>query len=222
MRGRWGRIRVIGGVLAAILSDLRRRAWWAYRRGGVPVYSPPTTIVARLPAERGTYVPRVTAIWQPLAADALPVQRVALLGREPDDALPLAFIDVTDRPDIADLPRVISGADGQDTTLIGMQWLADRAEHRIILVITVVEPVACTWAVSFDPRRWAETLQHVADTGELFVAWDRTSQPERPGRKPGVPLTRLPSAGLLLPLNQLARVQLRAILNAWVAETAME
>src|SRR5919202_3557312 len=78
MRSYWGRTRAVMRLLVAIFSDLRRRAWWAYRAGGLHIHTPRTTIVARRPAEGRTYAPVVTAAWRPLAAHARPVRLLTL------------------------------------------------------------------------------------------------------------------------------------------------
>ncbi len=216
MRTYWGRAGAIMGLLVAILSDLRRRAWWAYRAGGLHVHAPRTTIVAPCPAERQTYVPVVTAIWRPVVARALPVEAASTWIREPGDTLPVVWIDVTDRPDIADLPRALSserGASG-NPPLLGTQWLADHATNQIVLVVTFVEPVSCTWALSFDVPHWKAALARIAASGELFVAWDELPSSENTanGARDAV-ITALPTRGVFLPLNRPA--QLRAILMDW-------
>ncbi len=216
MRTYWGRAGAIMGLLVAIFSDLRRRAWWAYRAGGLHVHAPRTTIVAPRPAERQTYVPVVTAIWRPVVARALPVEAASTWIREPGDALPVVWIDVTDRPDIADLPRVLSSERGArgNPPLLGTQWLADHATNRTVLIVTFVEPVTCTWALSFDVPRWIEVLKQIAESGELFVAWDVVLPPwAREDGGLGRATTTMPGNGLLLQIP--ASTQLRPILAMW-------
>src|SRR5919199_3936434 len=103
MSSAWRRAGAIAGLLVTIFSDLRRRAWWAYRTGGMHASTPRTTIVAPRPVERHAYVPVVTDVWRAVVAGALPVQGVSTWMREADVVLPVAWVDVTDRPDVADL-----------------------------------------------------------------------------------------------------------------------
>ena len=219
MRRPWGRARAMLGLLAAIFSDLGRRAWWAYRRGGLHMYQPHVTVVARRPGERHTYVPMVTDVWRPVVAQALPVRAVAAAVEEPDDAIPIVWIDVRDRPDIADLPRVLQSerAIGDDVPLVGTQWLADPDAQRTMLLVTYAEPVACTWAISFDVPRRLGTLERIAAAGELFVAWNEPPS-EGDDEEGGPALTELPAAGLLLPAGRPA--QLEAILTMWAEQLA--
>ena len=219
MRKRWGRTSAILGLLVAIFSDLRRRAWWAYRARGMHAHAPRTTIVARRPAERQSYVPVATAEWRPLLQGALPVVTTALSTREQADPLPVVVVDVADRPDIADLPRVLESerGGGIDPSLLGTQWLMDHAAGRAVLIVTFVEPVACTFAISFAVPRHLSVLHPVAGNGELFVTWEGPSpiDVDMPDMHPR-------AEGLLLTLGGSARIQLRAILAAWQARPAVE
>ena len=216
MRTRWGRFGAMMGLLVAIFSQLARRAWWAYRARGLHLHAPRTSVVMPRPAARHTYVPEVTSVWRPVVDQALPVRAVATAIREGGVLLSVAWIDVTTRPDIADLPRVLrsEGGAGDDVGLVGTQWLADHATNQIVLVVTFVEPVSCTWALSFDLPRWKAALERIAAAGELFVAWDELPSPENTanGARDAV-ITALPARGVLLPLSRPA--QLRAILMEW-------
>lgn len=210
MRTPWSRTGAILALLGAIFSALGRRAWWSYRGRGAHGYAPRATLVARRPAERHSYVPRVTPAWETVVAGALPIQAEATVQQEADEALPVIWIDVAERPDIADLPRVLSGgaAAGDGPALVAVQWLADAPLQRTVLVVTVVEPVTCTWAVNFELPRQRPLLERIAEVGEIFVAWS-----DLPPAGHEDDTRRLPSEGLLLRLDNL--VQLNAILTLW-------
>jgi hypothetical protein len=214
----WRRTRAIVSLLVTIFSDLRRRAWWAYRTGGIHTQAPRMTIVAPRPVERHAYVPVVTDVWRAVVARALPVQGAATWMREAEVILPVAWIDVTDRPDVADLPRVLSsGRDASaDRPVLGTQWLVDEAAQRTVLVVTFVEPVACTFALSFDVPRRLAVLRQIADASELCIAWEVPPRPwnENDDRSDRV-ITAMPDYGLRLPISRSA--QLRAIVSMWAA-----
>ena len=215
MRIPWSRAGAILGLLVAIFSDLTRRAWWAYRRGGLHAAPPRVTLVARRPAQRHTYVPQVTANWRPVAARALPIQAVATVIRDAHEPLPIVWIDVRDRPDIADLPRVLrSSRAAGGPPLVGTQWLADADRHQTVLVVTVVEPVSATWALSFDIPRHIRLLERIASAGEFFIAWNEPPSPrEAEDDDLGPVLATLPAEGVLLSVDRPA--QLYAILAMW-------
>jgi hypothetical protein len=222
MRNQWGRAGAVMRLLAAIFSDLGRRTWWAYRARGLHTPMPRTTIVAPRPADRQTYVPVVTETWRPVVAGALPVQAAARLTRPQSTALPVVWIDVTDRPDIADLPRVIAAgrAASDSSPLAGTQWLADHAAHQTVLIVTFVEPVSCTWALRFDIPRRIGILERVAGAGQLLVAWDAPpATVDEDGEQDAV-ITATPARGLLLPIT--TTTQLRAILRMWAGRLAVE
>ncbi len=219
MRTQWSRAGAVLGLLAAIFSDLRRRAWWAYRRGGLAAYEPRTTIVAPRPAEWNVGMPNVDANWRAVVDRALAVEVGGVVLGDGDDALPVAWIDVGERPDVADLPRVLaSGADaGDGPPLIATQWLAEPAGQRVILVATLVEPVACTWAVSFDLPRRRALLERIAEAGALWVAWSDLPPADQ---EPDPVLAVLPDSGLLLPLNGRAQLQLDVAVRSWAPPRA--
>ena len=218
MSSGWRRARAVAGLLVTIFSDLRRRAWWAYRTGGIHTHAPRTTVVAPRPVERHAYVPVVTDVWRAVAARALPVQGVTTWTREADEILPVAWIDVTDRPDVADLPRVLSsGRDASaDRPVLGTQWLVDEPANRTLLVVTFVEPVGCTFALSFDIPRHLAILRQIADAAELCIAWEMPPRTwEEHDDRSGQVMTAMPDHGLRLPISRPA--QLRAILSMWAA-----
>ncbi len=220
MRTQWSRAGAVLGLLAAIFSDLRRRAWWAYRRGGLPAYEPRTTIVAPRPAEWNMVMPNVDANWRAVVERALAAQAGGVVLGDGGDSLPVVWIDAGERPDIADLPRVLgSGADaGDGPPLIAAQWLADLERQRVVLVATLVEPVACTWAIGFDLPRRRALLERIVEEGALWVAW--SDLPPRADQEPDPVLTALPDSGLLLPLNGRARLQLGTTVRAWARPQA--
>lgn len=223
MRPRWGRVGAGLGLLVAIFSDLRRRAWWAYRAGGLHAHGPDAMIVAPRPAAPRAYVPEVTGIWRPVIARALPVEAIGMALRELDDPMPIVWIDASARPDLIDLPRVLHAEahahDGRP--LVATQWLADHAARQALLVVTVAEPVTCTFVLSFEVPRWLPALDGMADAGELFVAWDVSPlAANRQGGPAGPVLRTLPDQGVLVPLNRPA--QLRATLRAWATQFPAE
>lgn len=209
MRGRWGRAGAISGLLLAIFGDLGRRAWWAYRSGAAHNRPTRTSIVARRPVERATHVPLITPAWQPFVAQALPVQVAAVALTEHDEQLPVIWIDVPQRPDVADLPRVLNHpVPVPDAPMLATQWLADLPARRVVLVVTFVEPVACSWAMSFDLQRWMPTLELVATAGLLVVAL-RNPPRVLEGQAPLISLNDIPQP-IQLPIT--TTVQLHAIL----------
>lgn len=217
----WGRLGVALGLLAAIFSDLRRRAWWAYRARGVDNDWPRTTIVARRPVERQSYVPVVTPMWAAVAARALPVFDAAVMQRDEDDALPVVFVNTAARPDIADLPRVLRDSPASDgPPVMATQWLVDEAAGRALLVVTYVEPVACTWALSFDVPGRRGVLEAIAVAGELFVAWDARSTPQEEDGAPERLIPTVPRRGLLLSISR--PTQIHAILALWAERLSVE
>ena len=207
MGRQWNRLGPGLRLLLAIVTDLGRRAWWAYRAHGLHAASPQTTLVAPRPADALPNTPLVTPAWRAVADRALPVRGLAAWRRDKDDLVPVVWIDVNTRPDIADLPRVLEMEHGarDARTLAATQWLADMSAHRAVLVVTFVEPVATTWALSSDLRRWGAELHRFDAPDELVVAW--AAAPAEP-----MPLLAEPPApGLLLALNR--PYQLRAILR---------
>lgn len=206
----WSRTGAILALLGAIVSGLGRRAWWAYRGRGWHGSAPRTTIVARRPTDRYSYVPRVTPAWNVVVAGALPIQAEATVLKGPDEVLPVIWIDVAERPDIADLPRVLAGdqAAGDGPPLLAAQWLADCPGQRIVLVVTVVEPVTCTWAVNFELPHRRLLLERIVDAGELFVGWSDLALVGLEDEPSG-----LPREGLLLRMDN--RAELNAILAMW-------
>ncbi len=215
MRTYWGRASAITGLLAAIFSDLRRRTWWAYRAGSHHTFRPTTTIVARRPAAHSTYVPVVTENWRSVVTKALPIGTVERSIRETGEIVPVVWIDVAGRPDIADLPRVLrSGREaGDGPALVGTQWLADQATYRTVLAVTVVEPVAASWALSFDLPRCRAILAQIANASEFFVAWNMSPLGASGEGEVERATAGLPLHGLLLTVDRPA--QLRAILTMW-------
>ena len=209
MRGRWGRAGAMAGLLVAIFGDLGRRAWWAYRGGASAQRPTRTSIVARRPADRATHVPLITPAWQHFVAQALPVQAAAVALTDEGSQLPVVWIDTANRPDVADLPRVLSHvAHPSDTPVLATQWLADLPAHRVVLVVSVIEPVTCSWALSCDLLRYKPVLELAAITGELVLA-QRNPPTVYAGHLPLIPLREIPLS-LRLPLA--STVQLHAIL----------
>lgn len=207
MRTWWRRKSAVVGLLAAIFSDLRRRAWWAYRHGSSDGYRPTVGVTARRRVEHTTYVPTLSASWQSVAAHALPVLEAEVIMTDEGTPQPTILVDITARPDVSDTPRVLR----QERTatgghvVVGTQWLADLDHDRILLVVTFIEPVASTWALSFDVPRTLAALQQIAARSDISVVW---TQADRPGAES----TTL-SDGIHLTVTRSS--QLKAILGAW-------
>ncbi len=208
MRTWWRRTSAMVGLLAAIFSDLRRRAWWAYRHGSSEGFTPLVAVSARRRTEYETYIPTVTPSWQAVAARALPVLDAKIID-EAGESRPTVMVDVTERPDVYDTPRVLrqerTTSAGQ--AVVGTQWLADLDHERVLLVVTFVEPVSSTWALSFDIPRTIAVLQMIATSSDITIIWARaeTSVDE------SLPLASL--EGVHLTITRPA--QLRAILSTW-------
>jgi hypothetical protein len=213
------RIGTITGLLIAILSDLRRRAWWAYRSTEMHRRQPIPMIIAQRPVEATPYVPQVTPPWRAVAETALPVIASALLIEEGGTLQPIIWIKADQRPDVGDLPRVlrVEQSDKQNP-LVATQWLADLPHSLAIVVITYIEPVACTWAISFNLHNDHTVLEHICTTARLFVAFNEPSRSGQPSSQQFIVSAALPTAHLSLPIE--SPHHLRAILNQWAEYSA--
>lgn len=208
------RVGTITGLLLAILSDLRRRAWWAYRSTEIHRRQPIPMIIAQRPADALPYVPQVTPPWRAVADAALPVAGAALVIEEGGTLQPIVWLNVDQRPDVGDLPRVLrTEQDESDQPLIATQWLADLPHSQAIVVITYIEPVACTWAVSFNLQNDRTVLEQIATTACLIVAFNHPPSSSQPSKQLFIVSTALPVAHLTLPIE--APHHLRAILSQW-------
>lgn len=208
MRTRLSRLGAIGGLALAIFGMLGRRVWWSYRAQALHQQRPRPAIVARKSAP-SFLVPRVTADWQRVAAQALPV-RAAAVSVEPENTLlPVVWIDAHDRPEVADLPRVLRS--NRDQPIVATQWLADD-QARAILVITFVEPVVTTWALSFEIHRWLPVLQMIATTAHCRIALDRPPAAALHADDLAVLVDRDVPPGIDVPITTPAH--LRALLHA--------
>ncbi len=208
------RVGTITGLLFAIVSDLRRRAWWAYRSGEIHRRQPVPMIIAQRPADALPYVPQVTPPWRAVADSALSVTSAALVIEEGGTLQPLVWIEADQRLDVADLPRVLRAEqDEQDQPLVATQWLADLPRSLAIVVITYIEPVACTWAISFNLQNDHTVLEQIATTACLIVAINDTPTSNQPSKQQYILPTALPAAHLSLPIE--APHHLRAILSQW-------
>jgi hypothetical protein len=150
----------------------------------------------------------------------LPVLKAGAL-EQLEQQLPLVAVDVATRPDVADLPRVLRGGPAAGgTPAMATQWLVDYEAGWTILVVTFVEPVACTFALSFDVPRWIDVLQQIAEAGELVVAWDIPDGARQRGAdRPAARQTNIPGDGLRFSIDRPG--QLRAILAAWSERLAV-
>lgn len=212
MRTWWRRTSASVGLLAAIFSDLRRRAWWAYRHGAAEGYRPSVGVTARLRAEQMTYVPTLSASWQNVVAHALPVLDAAVLTNEDGTPRPTIIVDVSERPEVSDAPRVLrqERMTSAGRATVGTQWLADLDHERVLLIVTFVEPVSSTWAFSFDVPRTVALLQQIAVSSDISIIWgqaDTDLQTSKPST---------PSEGVHLTITRPA--QLSAILAAWAEQ----
>lgn len=207
MRGRLGRISVMGGLILAIFGALGRRVWWTYRPRALHQRGPRPAIVQRQLAEPVLHVPRVTADWRPLAQQAISVQAAALLVEADGALVPVVWIDAREHAAISDLPRVLRN---NDPPLVATQWLADD-DRAAVLVATFVEPVIATWALRFERGRCEAVLHALATAARFFVALDQPP-PTGPTTLPIV--MRLdPHSSITLPLTTPAH--LRALLQAF-------
>jgi len=211
MRLRIGRFGAMLRLLLAIFADLRRRAWWAYRTGGAHLHVPRTSIVSRRSHAEQVAVPRVTAAWRPLAARAIPVYAAATMPTTHNDLLPIMWIDCSDRLDIADLPRVLYAEQDHDPPIVVTQWLADPPAQSVVLVVTFVEPVECTFALRVDLQPWSSVLEHVVFGGQLYIALDQSPRQEELDTALAFAWSTPLPQGLLVPIATTA--QLRAILS---------
>lgn len=217
MRTRWSRTTAILGLLIAIFSDLRRRAWWLGRRSAFEAVPHPTTLVTTRSVEQLGHVPRVGWLWRPVVERALPVQSTATFPGPDGRPLPMVTIDVADRPEIADLPRVLATeVQAERQAVVGTNWLADPSLSQTVLVVTFVEPVTCTWAIGFDLPRCQALLNQVADGHELYVAWHSAPNAETMPADQPFDATTPPAHGLLLRVGR--PDHLRAILDEWTTE----
>ena len=216
MRDRFDRAGAITRLLMAIFNDLSRRTWWAYRsRSQVP--PPRTTIVARRPMERHQHVPKVTPAWEPLVAQSLPARAVAAARSNAGDLRPVVWIDAADRPDITDLPRVLMSVQyDAEPPVVATQWLVDPAEKHIVLIVTFVEPVVCSWAISLAWPQARPLLEQVLAAADLVVALGEWHQ--RASDTNVLPVVAEPAQheSIWLPITSL--VQLRAILDGLAVE----
>jgi hypothetical protein len=137
----------------------------------------------------------------------------------PDDhLLPMIVVDVADHPEIADLPRVLAAeVHSESQVIVGANWLADPVLSQAVLVVTFVEPVTCTWAISFDLPRCLTGLEYIARGYEFLVVWYPDEAPEFPSEElSGASRDAAEPRGLLLRVGR--PDHLRAILNGWLAE----
>ncbi|HSL59177.1 MAG TPA: hypothetical protein VK866_15125 [Acidimicrobiales bacterium] len=112
---------------------------------------------------------------------AVPVVSVGRTTVEGDDrALPAVLLDVSDRPDVADLARVhaLEGV-GDVRTAAAVRTVGDPADWLIRLDVAVDRPVRCRFHVVTGLVASLGLLRDVADTGLLVIA---TGEPE-PGAR---------------------------------------
>ena len=163
-------------------------------------------------------IPAVGSLWRPVVDRALPVRATGMLRSTDDNMVPMIVLDVTEHPEIADLPRVLATeVTLENPATVGANWLADPSVSQAVLVVTFVEPVTCTWAIGFDLPRCQTLLEQVAEGHELYVAWH--VDPVE-GLKPENATSA--ASGEISPPGLLLRVgrpdHLRAILQGWTTE----
>ncbi len=181
MSREWSRWRAIAGLLLAIFNDLRRRAWWAYRRGGLAPVEPRVALIARRETQTRPYAPRVTSAWQALAERALPIAAAGIAIVQQRAIVPVVWIDVADRPEIGDLPRVLHQERAAGAPVVATQWLHDAATQTVLLVITFVDPATSSWALRFDPVTHAGLLERIIRSGRLIVLCESPLDPNEHG-----------------------------------------
>lgn len=111
-------------------------------------------------------------------------------------AYPTVVLDVTDRPDVADLARVhaIEGI-GDLVTTVAM------AETGVFLTVRLTSPVRASFTIAFSVPEHLEVLEHAALTGNLLLA---TTIPAPDGDNPpwlAIDLDGPRLAALLAPLD---------------------
>ncbi len=91
-------------------------------------------------------------------------------------AFPTVVLDVTGRPDVADLARVhaIEGIGDLTTTL-------EEVPGGLTLTVRLTRPVRATFAIAFRLPEHLEVLEHGALTGNLLLA---TTTPAAEGENP--------------------------------------
>jgi hypothetical protein len=121
-----------------------------------------------------------------LRAEALAIHCV---GSTPS-GLPsqILHVDATDRPDVADLPRVYA-SELTEPMMLAAAWgyrvFEDDAE--VLVRVEVTSPVVCTFAVVVSIRNHGPALRRIVDEGTIILS---TICPDHEG---------LPLIGLLVP-----------------------
>jgi hypothetical protein len=97
--------------------------------------------------------------------------RVLVMMLDPDpDVVPLVFVDVSHRPDVADLPRVqMSEGMGEMTTTWAVSDIPTRAA-MVELICTYHRPVRTRYRVRFPLREKAAFVESISVTGQVGIA----------------------------------------------------
>ena len=106
---------------------------------------------------------------------------------------PTVVIDVTDRPDVADLPRVHAQEGIGD-----IRTLVDVRGDEMLMTVLLTTPVAARFTVRFSLESHVQLLAHAAIAGHLLLA---TSDPT--GEQPlwlAIDIDRRRLAEVLVPL----------------------
>ena len=90
------------------------------------------------------------------------------------DWYPTLHVDVTDRPDVADLARVHAVEGVGDLTTS-----ASVVGGRLLLGVALTSPVTCRFSLDLGPEH-AELLVDAAVSGHLLLATTPPEAPERP------------------------------------------
>jgi hypothetical protein len=181
MSREWSRWRAIAGLLLAILNDVRRRAWWAYRRGSLAPVEPRIALIARRETQARPYAPRLTPAWQALAERALRIEAAGIAIVRQRAVVPVVWIDAAERPEIRDLPRVLRQERAAGEPVVATQWLHDSGTRTVLLVITFVDPATSSWALRFDPATHAALLERIIRSGRLIVLCESPLDPNEHG-----------------------------------------
>jgi hypothetical protein len=116
-------------------------------------------------------------------------------------AFPTVVIDVTDRPDVADLPRVHAQEGIGD-----IRTLVEVAGDELLLTVVVTTPVAARFSIRFSIAAHVEVLAHAAIAGHLLLATTdpvAAPDPDEAGPEPvwlAIDIDRARLAEVLVPL----------------------
>jgi hypothetical protein len=168
-----GLVALDSGRRAAFWVRKRWRLWWSDAVDALPRPDEPITA----PTSGIWDVPAMLAAHHPVRADpgmaeCLPIveTRIVVSMLDPDpDVVPLVFVDVRHRPDVADLPRVqMSEGRGEMTTTWAVLEIPTRAA-MVELMCSYHRPVKTQFRVRFPLREKAAFVESISMTGQLGI-----------------------------------------------------